>query len=162
AAVGLDVTTSEDHASIDDNAIVNAGGLLRLSSFSDSDASANADSSTVKLDPNAPPSSSVGVGASVALNSVDAAGEASIRSGALVNAHGLTLEALHTTTNSVDTSNTFSATATSGAGAKNVGVAGAVALDLVSNRSSALVKTGASVNAGSGASTDDVTLNAAN
>ena len=52
----------------------------------------------------------------------------------------------------------FVAEATSGAGATDVGVAGSLGLNIVDNRSEALIKANANVNAGAG----DVTLNAEN
>src|SRR4030095_5347090 len=65
-----------------------------------------------------------------------------------VTAGGLVLQAImnhDTGDNDPDGVNTSAATATSGAGANDVGVAGALALNVVGNSSNALIKSGAAV-----------------
>ena len=57
-----------------------------------------------------------------------------------------------------DPMNVFGATATSGAGASDIGVAGSVPINIVNNTSQALIETGASVNANGG----DVSLTSLN
>jgi hypothetical protein len=90
--------------------------------------------------------STVGVGAAIALNLVNTSTEATIQA-ATTASDGVTVNAGMMGTSPM---NLFGATATSGAGASDIGVAGAVAINIVNNTSQALIETGAAVSMGGG------------
>ncbi|MFZ5944777.1 MAG: hypothetical protein ACOYVD_11740, partial [Bacillota bacterium] len=126
-AVALNIVNSIRQAYLPQN--VTTGGILTLKSNNNSDASAKADSSSTD--------SSVGIGVAVAINVVTVKNEAYIGSGAVVTAQDLVIEAGMNQVNlgdgSVDGENAFTVEAISGAGASNVGVAGAVAINVLKN-----------------------------
>ncbi len=103
--------------------------------------------------------SKLGIGAAVALNLVDASTEAEIQSSSTqpttINTEGAIVNAGMV---SGSPGNSFGANSTSGSGATDIGVAGAVAINIVSDTSQALIETGASVNAHRG----DVSVTSAN
>lgn len=141
AAVGVNVENSTVQALIPTAGSVMAGGLLLLSATNATAGLALADGS--ETDENGNPK--VGVGAAVALNLVNTKNQATIGSGAQVKAQGVTIEALRNSGSSLpvgvtDGTNTFSAQATSGAGASNVDVAGAVALNLLTDTNQPLIE----------------------
>jgi len=153
AALGINLATSSAVASIPDGLSISAGGLLTVSSSNDTDALATADGSQVGTSSSTSPTGSapkVGVGAGVAINLVTATNEATIGNGVQVTSQGLTLQALTTNAGgatdlasppgTADGVNTFSASATSGAGAMNVGIAGSLALNLISNTNQAEIE----------------------
>src|SRR5207244_2847970 len=149
AAVAVNLAASSAQASIPDNGSVTAGGPLTVSAGNDTDASAKADGSAA--------GGSAVIGAAVALNVADARNQATIGSNAAGSAKGLTLEARMSGLGDKDKTDTFSAEATAGASdGKKLGVAGAVALNLVTDTSQALINPAATVSAGGG----DVSLTA--
>ena len=96
---------------------------------------------------------STGVGVAVAIDLAHATNEASIQANAKLSAPAITVQALTPGVSGYGTQ------ATSGPGGTNVGVAGAVAINLVSNTSDAAVTTGNTLAVSSG---DNVTLHAQN
>ena len=154
AAVSVNLQTSSATATVPDNGNITAAGLLKLSSSNNTDGTALTDGSAVGS------TTTVGIGAGISINLVKSANEASIGQGAVVSAHGVTLEALMTATpvsgGGTDQTNTLDAEAKSGAGGSKVGLAGSLALNIADTSSQALIKTGASVNANGG----DVVLSA--
>jgi hypothetical protein len=127
---------------------VTSSGPLAVTSSSSSNERTDADGSDTASDAKG------GVGVAVAINrATKADNNAYIGGAGSVSATGVRVQAL------MPTPSTFAATAESGAGATNVGVAGAFALnDVPSHTSAAVIQTGANVDAGGG----DVILSAAN
>src|SRR5262249_19622296 len=104
--------------------------------------------------------SKVGIGAAVALNVAHASAEATIGA-AHVNALGLKLEAsMASDLGDKDGTNTFAATASAGAGASKVGIAGAVAINVVNVQHEATIAPNAVVVANQGGTAGDVSLTA--
>ncbi len=136
ATLALNIVIAQAEAALADNTSVIAAGQFTVSTSNNVDASANSNATTVK--------SSTGVGAAVAINYVEAVNAASIGNNASVNAQGVTVESVMTDV-SGDTTHTITAEATSGAGAKDVGVAGSLALNLVNNRTEARILPGAAI-----------------
>ena len=159
AAIALNNVTSTASASSPSNATIKAGGVLGLASSNDVDVTAVGNGGSVDAanggdSGNGTNKFQVGVG--VAINVVNITNTANIGSGDAITAGGLALSA--TTTNSSSTkdapgvgspdgTSSFVATALSGAGdAGKVGVAGSLALNLVTgNSSQAAILSGASV-----------------
>ncbi|MHC5862008.1 beta strand repeat-containing protein, partial [Nostoc sp.] len=158
AGLAVNVANSSTQASLADGIVINAAGEFKLATSNETDASAIADGTMVGAAPQ------VGIGVAVALNIVNATNEAtigqSLDGNANVTAQGITLEAKMSDPNlGGDGISDFTAEATSGAGAKSVGVAGSFALNLIgANPSIASINSGAIVDAGGG----DVTLVAEN
>ena len=149
AAIAVTVADARAEASVPDGISITAGGgALTLSASGDTNASANADGSAAG-------DSAVGIGAAVAINTATARTEASLGAGSH-SSQGLVVEALMTDTG--DTTHDFAAEASSGGGSGKVGIAGSLALNIVDNSSTAIVASGAVVNAGAG----DVRLAAEN
>ena len=151
AAIGVNIATSKAQATLPDNAVITAGGLLTLSAANHTDATAKADGSATG-------SSAVGIGAAIAINVPLLKNEATIGQGATIQAKGLVLEALMTDVKG-DTTQTFGADATAGASGKKIGIAGAVAFSILDAESLAVVKSGTTVTLTGGG---DATLTAAN
>jgi hypothetical protein len=140
AAVALDLATSSASATIPGGGSVTAGGPLSLSAGNDTDASATADGSAA--------GGTAAIGAAVAINQADASNLAAIGNGATVSAPSLTVAALPSSLGDPDRTDTFSARAIAGVSdSGKLGVAGAVALDLITDTSQALIKSGAVVSA---------------
>ena len=137
AAVGINLTESLSRAAIATDVPVTAGGHVTVSSAANSDASASADATAVN-------GSSAGVGAAVAINAVQLINEAVVRPNASIQAEGLTVQALMADVDS-DMTHALMAEATSGAGNGDVGVAGAVSINLIDTTTTALVQTAATV-----------------
>ena len=143
AAIAVNVDVSTASAALDPSLTVTSGGKLTLASAGQMAASATADGSQSG-------DTRVGVGAAVALNVGTSTSQSLIGDGAKVTSQGLTLTSLMPT---AAPASTFGASATSGAGASNVGVAGSLALNVVINSHEAEVQgqtLGTTVNAGSG------------
>jgi hypothetical protein len=148
AAVAVTNLTRDTQAYIASAGSVTSGGPLGVTASSSSNDTTDADSSSTvsALDG--------GVGVAVAINrAAQADNTAYIGGTGGVATKGVAVQAL------MPTPSTFGATATSGAGSENVGVAGAFALnDVPSHTSTAVIQSGANVDAGGG----DVTLAAVN
>ncbi len=156
AAVSVNIANSAADATIPSGlTIKSTGGGLSLSAT-------NTTSATSTASGNASGTDQVGVGAAVALNLASATDEAMVQAVAgkptTINTQGVSLNAGMTGTGTP--MNSFTASATSGAGGKKatVGVAGSVAINIVNDTNQALIETGASVTAGGG----DVSLTSVN
>src|SRR5690606_6324247 len=119
-----------------------AGGLLAVEAWSNTDAEAEAEGST------AGSTATVGIGAAAAVNSIETHTLAWIGD-AQVTANGIAVNA-GTETLGDDEANRFSASAKAGAGAGKVGIAGALALNLLTTHTRAEVLEGARVDAEGG------------
>lgn len=142
AAVAVNVAEARAEAWLADQVVAEASGGLYITASGNTDAAASADGSS------AGSTAAVGIGAAVAINKVSAITAAWIGD-AEVNTSGIELVA-GMTDNGDDSQNSFAAEASSGAGGGKVGIAGALALNLIEVRSTATVRTGARVDAGGG------------
>ncbi|MEO8751246.1 MAG: LEPR-XLL domain-containing protein, partial [Casimicrobiaceae bacterium] len=143
AAIGINVVDSMADADIADGVSIKAGGAFSLEADNNTDAQANADASAA--------SSAKGIGAAVAINVGSNAAYAAIGEGANVAAQGVSIQAkMFTPTDSTDTVNTMGATALAGAGGKDIGVAGSVAINIETSHVEAVIGKSASVDAGTG------------
>ncbi|MFZ2267304.1 MAG: leukotoxin LktA family filamentous adhesin [Azonexus sp.] len=152
-AIAVSDLTNDTRAYIASSGLIDIGGALALSSQVANKATVLADGSAT--------SGSVGVGAAVGVNIGVSTNVAQIGDNTDVHAQGVSLSAV----NIDGLKSEFSSEARSGAGAGNVGVAGALAANVVVNTTVAGIEgdtdssgTGASVNAGSG----DVLIEAGN
>ncbi len=148
AAVSVNIADSEADATIESGlTITSTSGALTLNATNTTSAASTASGNSSGND-------QIGVGAAVALNLASASDEATIQSVAgqptTISTQGLSINAGMTGTGTP--ANSFTASATSGGGGKKatVGVAGSVAINIVTDTSQALVETGASVTAGGG------------
>src|SRR5262249_36531519 len=124
-------------ASLTSTGPVTSAGTLRVGSSSRVASSATADA-TKTVDPTGS-TANFGLGVAVAIDNAHASNDAFLAGNVTLRAPSVTVETL------APQGSTFGATATSGAGGKKVGAAGAFALNLVDNRSEALVKSGSVV-----------------
>ncbi len=119
-------------------------GALSISAESLSNTSAKADASATEGD--------IGVGVAVAVNIGNETNQAYIGSASEITAHGVNVEAAMKDytpdSGEADNASSSSAEAISGAGGKNVGVAGAVGLNVAVNTTDATIDSGANVDAG--------------
>ncbi|MEO8133499.1 MAG: hypothetical protein ABI831_05960, partial [Betaproteobacteria bacterium] len=107
-----------------------------LKATNNTDATASADGSAVS-------DGDVGIGAALALNDGHNTAEARVGQGATVNAHGVSVQALMTSLQGgKDEVSSMGARAQAGAGGKDVGVAGAVALDFETSKAEAVIEAG--------------------
>ncbi|MEI6428580.1 MAG: hypothetical protein WCO45_09380, partial [Pseudanabaena sp. ELA607] len=155
AALGLNLASSTVTTALGDTLAINTPGAFSLSSANELDGSALADGSAV--------GSRNGVGVAVALNLINLSNTATIGTAAQVNAKGINVTASTTANNLPSTIggdgySTFSSQATAGAGASNVGVAGAFAANRVTNTNKATVQNQAALNAQTG----DINITAVN
>jgi len=160
AAVAVNVVDSQADAIVPAGLTITATGLLKVRATNDTGNPANpTNGDTANAWGTAAGTAQVGVGAAVALNLVNASAEATIQSSSsqptTINTDGVCVNAGMMGTSPM---NIFGANATSGAGASDIGVAGAVAINIVNNTSQALIETGASVAAHGG----DVSLTSLN
>ena len=152
-AVGVNVVSVTTRAHVTNTHDANAygSGNLSLSSAAHTDVSVKADSSTV--DRSKP---GVGIAAAVALNKVTSTNETYLGLGDHNADGGVKLEAKTLEVGSgesADTQNEYRAEAISGAGAEDVGVAGALAVNLVDRRTAAYIKDNATAETGGGSVT---------
>lgn len=154
AAVGVNVAKATTQAEVSTGRTVRSGGQARVTSTHDMDASSSADGSQVDNG-----KTNVGVGAAVALNLATSRNTAVVADDADLQSAGLVVKAVTT----AGETQTTSATAKSGAGAENVGVAGALAVNVVDHVARAEVQ-GNENGVGTGAKVDaqgqDVTVEA--
>src|SRR4029077_10345178 len=106
---------SSASASIPNGLSVSAGGALTLSAGNDTDASATADGSAVSKAKGSAGSNAIVIGAAVALNVADASNLATIGKSTTISAKGITVAAGESGLGDKDSTDTFSAQATSGA-----------------------------------------------
>lgn len=142
AAVAVNVADSSARAYVPDGRVVNSSGTLTVQASNNTDARAAADGSA------AGSTATVGIGAAVAVNTATARSEAYIGD-ADIATNGVAVRSLMTNVGG-DTTNTFAAEAKAGAGGGKVGIAGALALNLIDVSSMAGIHAGAAVNAGGG------------
>ena len=135
AAVAVADLDSTTQAYLDAAGGITSSGAVTVSSEALNQSEVTADGSSSE--------GGVGVGVGVALNLARLTNEAYVAQ--TVSAHGLTVSALMA---GAGEANAFITSATSGAAASNVGVAGALAVNTLENRTRALVKGNADVNAG--------------
>ncbi len=142
AAVAIEIAHVHSTATIPDGLTVHAdGGPLTVSACDDAGSTASADGTE------AGKSNKTGIGAAVAINFVDTSALAEIGDDTIAS-KGLVVEATQGLGPHLET---ISASAVSGAGAKNTGIAGAVALNLVLTEShDARIDGGAKIDAGGG------------
>ncbi|MDU4960065.1 MAG: filamentous hemagglutinin N-terminal domain-containing protein [Sporomusaceae bacterium] len=152
AAVGVNVGTASAKAYTKDGANVTAGDKLSLKTSNNNTAAVEAEGKAVQANKDG---NKVGVAAAVAINVANQTNIARLGA-ATHDVKGLEIAAVMRDTGTAgqpDTANNFTATATSGAGASKVGIAGSLALNVVNNTTGADITGGAAVNAGSGAVT---------
>ncbi len=149
AAVGINVQTSQVDASIPDNVVISAGGVLTLAALNNTDGKIEALGDAVGEDG---ATSEVGIGAAVAVNVVKTRNTA-VLGNAAHRAGGLSLSAtkrdvaafMADPASTAVRTDVYLSRATSGAGGGNVGIAGSVALNLLDTQSVARVSGGAVV-----------------
>ena len=149
AAIGVNVAGNTVGASVARGVTINSGGgALNVGSTAETDAKAKADGSQVDSG-----GTNVGVGAAVALNVATSSNTATVGDDAQVTTKGLSVKAEQ----AAGQTNDYGAESKSGAGAANVGVAGSLALNVVTSNTKASLETdtnasgkGANVNAGTG------------
>ena len=146
AAVGINIANSDARALLGNNAAINAGGSAELKATNNTDAHATADGSAVQ--------GKVGIGAAVALNVGNNVAQARMGTGSQIHGKGASLEALMTAIPNRDgvddVTNSMGASALSGAGGSDVGIAGAVAINVETSTAEAVVAAGALLDGGSG------------
>lgn len=125
AAVGVNVGNSTTTAKVAKGRAITSSGALKVTSTNETDTAASADGSQV----DSSGSANVGVGAAVALNVGVATTTSIVSDEAHVSTQGLQVSAKVADGQKSDAS----ATAKSGAGAGNVGVAGALAINSATN-----------------------------
>ncbi len=156
AAVAVSIVDANVTTELPDGLTINAGGLLTVRSMQNADARADASGIATQGDD--------GVGVAVAINVANVGNHAHIGNSTIA-ADGLAVEALMTNVASeaIDT-HTFSAEAMSGAGGKDVGVAGSLAVNLVAVKTDAIISGGANVTLADGSDfgsgIGDVSINA--
>lgn len=147
AAVAINVQSSEVRAVVPDGVSITAGGAITVASAATTSGLATSDGQAVKGADGG--TSQVGIGVAVSVNVVKEINTAYL--GAAVHAGaGFNVRALQAAGAATDN---FLASATSGAGGSKVGIAGSVALNIVTLNTTARVAGGAAVLLGAGAST---------
>ncbi|HEY8830096.1 MAG TPA: hypothetical protein VIM83_05805, partial [Candidatus Limnocylindria bacterium] len=127
AAIAVTISVVEQKATIPTGLTINGGAAaLTLRANGNTDSTATADGSATTTGPDTGSS----IGAAVAVNLAFDTTEASIGSGSTINAGALTVES-KTQTVGTDSTNTFGAQATSGAGGGKNSIAGSLAFNLV-------------------------------
>ncbi|RRS02329.1 LEPR-XLL domain-containing protein, partial [Aquabacterium soli] len=146
-AVAVNLGTSSTEASIG-NALtgrtVVSTGAVSVKATADTDGSAVADGTAVVNSQGGGNggNSGVGVGAAVAINAVDVVNTAFVGNNSSVTSNGLTVSADGPTAGA---QHVFSATSTSGAGGGSVGVAGSLAINVVTVDTQARLGSGATI-----------------
>lgn len=143
AAVGVTAADVRSEASIGDGLTIAAGQGLTVEASGNTDAKTSADGSS------AGSTAMVGVGAGVAINSINADTHAWIGNNAKITANGLTVRSFMTEM-AGDKVNTIDASAKAGAAGGKVGIAGALALNLVDVRNTAEIRDGVTIDADAG------------
>jgi hypothetical protein len=163
AAVAVNIANSSAQALLPANRIITSGGAFTLEAGNHTDATADASGAAVQGGKQAAGGNSgVSIGAAVALNLGNNSAIASVGSDAQVHSQGANFSALMTPDASGSLFSTMGATAVAGAGGGDIGVAGAVAINIENSTSQSIVSGGALVNAGAGAitmATQNNTLN---
>ena len=144
AAIAVNIGTNSSSAGIARGRSVTSGAKVRVASAGETDAAASADGSQTDSG-----GTNVGVGAAIALNVANGTNRATIGDNAQVKGKGVEVSA---TMVSGETSD-FGAEAKSGAGGGKVGVAGALAINIVNTTHAALIE-GDKDSSGAGARVD--------
>ncbi|GGD47721.1 leukotoxin LktA family filamentous adhesin [Sinisalibacter lacisalsi] len=147
AAVAINVQKQTVEAVVPDGVDITAGGSITVASGATTGGEATSDGQAVKGEDGG--TSQVGIGVAVSVNVVQETNTAYLGSGTHAGA-GVNVRALQATGAATDT---FLTSATSGAGGSKVGIAGSVALNIVTLDTTARISGGASVAAGAGVST---------
>ncbi|HEY3485969.1 MAG TPA: hypothetical protein VGK49_11325, partial [Ilumatobacteraceae bacterium] len=130
-AIAVNIASTTSQATLEAGKFVTASGLVTFASLANTDANAVADGQAT--------GGSVGVGAAVAINFVNLLNLAGMALGGGVSSSGLSITAEMRTKGGSDNQHSLSATATSGAGSDDVGVAGALALNIVESNTKAVI-----------------------
>src|SRR5439155_1517315 len=153
ASIAITISIVSQQAQIRGGLAISSGGPLTLSAKGNTDSTAKADGKAVATGP----ATGTSVGAAIAANLAFTTTEASTASGAIINAGALTIESKTQTVGS-DSTNTYGAEATSGAGGGKNSVAGSLAFNLVLVSSTARLGSASVVTLTGG--TGDVTISA--
>ena len=127
AAIAINVVDSQNRVRVGDNVALISIGVSQFTASANVDAEAKSDGQSVDA-------GALGVGAAVAINRKRLDSEILFGSSVSVVALGMTAAVAMRDVDS-DRKHRFSATAVSGAGAEDIGIAGAVAINLVDTRS---------------------------
>lgn len=146
AAVAINVQSADVQAIVPDALSVSAGGVLTIQSGATTSGSATSDGQAVAGEDGG--TSQIGVGVAVSVNVVNETNTARLGA-AGHSAQGVIVGATQATGADTDT---FEVSATSGAGGSKVGIAGSVALNIVTLDTTARIAGGATIAAGTGAS----------
>ena len=155
AAVAVNASKSTATAAIGAGLTVSTTGSVDVAASHNTDVIAVADGSAVAADGGG--GATVGIGAAVIVNLAETSAIASIGIGANVTGNGVAVRTFMTDVGG-DTVHTFSSEASAGAGGEKVGIAGALALNIIDVQSLAEIHDGAVINAATG----DVEVSAAN
>ncbi len=154
AAIAVTISVTSQKVTIPGALVLNAGSnALRLTAKGNTDSTATADGSATTTGP----ATGTSVGAAIAVNLAFVTTEASVGNGTTITAASLTIES-KTQTVGLDSTNTFGAQSTSGAGGGKNSIAGSVSFNLVEATSTASVGTGVAIALSGG--TGDVTISA--
>jgi hypothetical protein len=148
AAVSVNVASSNVTAVIPDSVAITAGGHLTVASANTMGADLSADGSAVGTGGQ---QVQVGIGAAVSVNVADKTNTASLGNNSYT-ADGVTVAATQFGDPADPDVDSYSVSATSGAGGSKVGIAGSLALNIVNLDTSASIAGGATIDAGAGAS----------
>ena len=144
AAIAVNLAWTKSCASIADGMTVTSKGAVRLLTSANTDAASKADGSAASKGSD----SGTGVGAAVAINYAVINNTATTGI-TTINAAGVGVESTMTVSGD-DTTHTLSAQTIAGAGSANIGIAGSVPVNIVSNRTEAYAPQGADVTATGG------------
>ena len=144
AAVGVNVVTSSVSANMTDGRDITAGGRLTVIAVNGTSGSVTSDASAS--------GTQVSIGAAASVNAITSTNIARLGA-ATYTANGVTVSALKATPPNTPHVDNFITSAKSGAGGTKVGIAGALAINLIASSSEATVSGSAIVNAGTGSST---------
>ena len=140
AAVAVNIADNEAEATIPDGLSITAAGPLTLTAANGTgDSTGTVFGDTATASGTGAGTSRLGVGAAVALNLVKSRDMATIGAGTTISAQSVALSATMHQDSGTPEVNTFGASATAGAGATDVGVAGALGINLVSASSEATI-----------------------
>ena len=131
AAAAIALVTATAEASLEKD--VTTPGSVTLASSEDTDSTAKANGSATK-------GTTANIGAAVAINLVKITNEAIVDTDVIVNSFGLTLTAAMRTTGGADGKHTIDTESTAGAGSGKLGIAGSLALTILTITTTAEVK----------------------
>ena len=141
AAISINIAKTTAQAILPNGLVLVAGGAISLRTSANTDAKATSSGKAVHA-------GSAGIGAGVSVNYVELTNQAST-SNTTLTGNGLHVDSVMTDVGG-DKTHTFEATAKSGAGSDDIGVAGSLALNIIIDHTEATVTSGAVVAAGTG------------